>query len=498
MASASILAFPASASAQSATDTVMVAKVTGATAVTEGDYYTQVQLNIGDLRPPTDDDGQRNFGKALLNVLGLDKKTRAITVTATLSTDGVTMPEVPLITYYFDSGRRLTNYAVTDGYLSPRWNLPPGTPINITLRYRYVENTQYNPNFLTDSIGTLIPSSTVVHTLSGPFIGGISDLASSVFEAAGSREINVAQTQPLYPYATGAAGSRGLNYTIQVPGRGAIGNIEARMLVTPSLRRSPDNIANVTPQTLQHRTSDNPAELSLAIQGQDVNLLDDIVSLPAYTDMKYAITRESVSAFCNQTRSESNAYGLTRMDRNNLILRAMLDADLVPGEFRQDVNDWMSVCFNAPSDQAYLTDFRNVSFALPADPTPPEVDPTFWPLSLKWAMGCHMRLFVGPRCSDEAPEPAAILRENMADRVEVGFVALPTVDQTGFPIDRMVQSEVLIAALAESVDRFACFSDGLILIANDRNYTMRVTYSDGAIRKLDIRQAPDGAENCLG
>lgn len=498
MASGSILAISGTATAQSATDTVIVEKIGGETNVTEGDFYTQVQLNIGELRPPQDDNGKKNYGRALLSVLGLDKKTRAITVTATLSTDGLSMPEVPLITYYFDNSRRLTNYAVTDGYLSPRWNLPPGTPINITLRYRYVENTQYNPNFLKDSVGTLIPSSTLVATLSGPFVGGVSDLATSVFEAAGSREINVSQTQALYPYATGAAGSRGLKYTIQAPGHDAIGNIDAVMLVTPSLRRSPDALSSVTASTLQHQNNDNPAQLTLFVQGQEVNLLNEVESLPAYTEMKNEITKEAVSAFCNAARFESESFGLTRMDRNNLILRAMQDADFTPGTYREDVNDWMTACFNAPADQEYLKNYRSVSFALPADPTPPAVDPTFWPLDIKWAMGCHMRREIGPSCADNAPEAGEILTTNMAQEVEVGFIALPTIDQSAIPMNRRADPVALVAALTDSVDRFACFGQGLILIEGKTNYWLNITYEQGMITKMDILQAPAEADSCLG
>lgn len=490
LAASSIFIGASTAFAQAATEAVLVQEIGGDSNVTEGNYYTQVQLNIGELRLPTDDNGKKNYGRALLSVLGLDKKTRAITVTATLSTDGLTMPEVPLITYYFDGSRRLTDHAVTDGYLSPRWNLPPGTPIVLTLRYRYVENTQYNPNFLKDSVGKLIPSSTVVQTLSGPFVGGVSDLATSVFKAAGSRDVNISQTHPLYPYANGAIGSRSLKYTLQAPGRGNIGTINAVMLVAPSLGRSPIPLAGTDASTLKYKTGDDAGALSLRIQGQEFKLLDEIKSLPAYTELKNAVARETVSTFCNAARSESNDFGLTRMDRNNLILRAMQDASFTPGVYREDVNDWMRVCFNAPADQEYLKQYRSINFALPADPTPPEVDPTFWPLELRWAMGCQMRREVGPLCRSNAPDAPGALASSMAETVQIGFVALPTIEAT-IPDNRMAPKEALIETLSNKVDAFGCFAKSLVLTDEGKQYFLNVKYDGGNITELSILKAAD-------
>ena len=477
--------------AQSAAEALLVEEFSEETIITDGDFYTQIQFNIDSLRPPTDDKGRSRFGKALLNALGLDKKTRAITVTAQVQGDGVTLPETPLITYFFDSSRSFTRFSVTDGYLTPRMNIPSGLPVRVTLRYRHVENTEYNPNFLTDGMDRLFPYFGVVNAVSTPFVAGMTDLASEVLEAAGSRELDSTRTQPMSPYSNADNGDQRLIFTLKSPGRGEFGRVEVAILAAPGLRRDPEKVESVSNTVFNRLDTDNAATLTVRTPSGSVNLLNEIKNDPSFSEMRNAISKETIGSFCSAARGISTTYSLTRMDRNNLIYRALQDEGFVAGVYRQDANTWLSDCFEASADRSYLEKHRSIDFS-------PVLKPTGWPPALKWAVGCQMRRIIGADCENRAPNQAGILGASMADTVEVGHIALPSIDQSAFPNDRNVQSSDLISALAGTVDAFNCFKDGLVLRDNNDNYFFNVTYENERITKMNILNAPDDVHLCLG
>ena len=117
----------------SASDVVSSSRVTGTKFIKAGDYYTQVIVDAQDVNLPVDDKGKRNLGTALLKALGLGDKTRSLTITMVLNQGGQSLPEVPLISYEFDGRKTLTRIKKNASYVSPRWQLDPGSPISVTL-----------------------------------------------------------------------------------------------------------------------------------------------------------------------------------------------------------------------------------------------------------------------------------------------------------------------------------------------------------------------------
>ena len=150
--------------AQGATNVVIVTPDSGATQVQVGEYYTQALLKVNGFSIPSDDNGRKQLGKAILSAFGLGDKTKSLTISAVLSHGGQNLPEIPLVSYTFDGNKRVTNYEVNNAYLSPRWQLGGADTVAVTLNYRFSEQTTYSPTTVTDSVKQLIPSDAIVST----------------------------------------------------------------------------------------------------------------------------------------------------------------------------------------------------------------------------------------------------------------------------------------------------------------------------------------------
>lgn len=488
---------PGSAHAQGAGSTVKVIETKDSTKVTVGDYYSQVQLAIKqDFTLPSDDNGRKQWGRAILSAFGLDKKTRSITVSAVMSKSGQALPEVPLLTYLFESDGRLTDIKMANEYVSPRWQLDAASPISITLRYTYSEKLEIDPKSVSEDIAKLIPSNAIVSTLGGTFVQGVAGLAGSVYGATGSRNAATATTNLLLPYS-GAIGARKLTYDLRLPNGTKLGQMTATLVNSPSLNRTAKYATAVAAADLKTLPSDDAATLALDLGGSRKFLLTELLGTKEYAALAREQTPLTVSAHCTAAQAKLMSYELTRMDRNLLLIQTMLNAGLTPGTYNATVNDWLPRCFTSAADRTFLKQSMGYNIDLPTAPVVVEVDPSNWPRELKSAMGCHLRKVTGPWCDSHAPNADATLLRSMADEVKIGIIELDTVSTADLPLGRMWPKATLVDRLRNKVDQFSCYEAGLIITEAGQPFLLAVDMQSDKIAGIEILRASEDLGQCL-
>lgn len=487
------------ANAQAAANVVTIDNQRSGNGVAVGDYYSQVLLRTQDLTPPADDRGNRDFGKALLNAFGLGRKTRSITISATISVGNEQMPETPLITYTFDGSRRYTGTSVLSEHTSPRWRLAANEQIRVELAYRYTETSTYDPQALRSGIAGLIPSTMVVNAMSLPLIGGVSDLATGVLQTAGEREVVASRVVNLQPHG-GRAGYQSVDIALTLPNGAPLGKISADVLVSPSINRPSYLPTNVMEGDLVARDAENGTEMIVQVGGVPVRPLDRIRALSEYQRLNSNPSPQSVRTFCTEADETLIPFELTRFDEIGVLYQALRDADFRPGEYHETANTWIRDCLTNESDVTFLANSRQISTEPGIPPVVEDPDPlaaTRWPIELKNAMGCHMRREISSWCSRNAPDELATLNTALAELVRIGIVELPSFDNSAIPVGRMLQRTALLALLQDSVDQFACYELGFVVTEAGSPYFMNVTYEDAKINSVELVRAPDGAAQCL-
>lgn len=234
--------------------------------VSSGNYYTQIDLTTGQFNIPSDDKGQTTFGRALLKAFGLGNKTKSLTISVTLTGPGSPLPEVPLVTYAFNGKGTVTNLNTVDEYISPRWQLGTSDTITTTLNYKFSEQSTYDPKLITSNITAIIPSSSLVSTISGPFAAGIVNLAASAFSIQGTRSVTVGKAATLTPYSGGPGHSSAV-FTISLPNGQVIGTVVAKIYVSSTLARGTTLATGVQLNDLVWKAGEGAENLSLTIGG---------------------------------------------------------------------------------------------------------------------------------------------------------------------------------------------------------------------------------------
>lgn len=489
-----------SAQAQGAEKTVTAVPDNPATNVTVGDYYSQVQIAIGSgFALPNDDNGKKQLGRAILSALGLDRKTRSLTISAVMSNNGQTLPEVSLVTYLFDSNGRVSDIKVANEYVSPRWQLDAASPVSMTLRYTYSEKLEIDAKQVSDDISKLIPSTTIVSTLGSAFVQGVAGLAGSVYGAAGTRRVSNAATNLMLPYS-GAVGAKKVTYDLKLPNGTPLGVITANLVVAPSLGRTAKLATEVTPTDVKATPSDDAAALAMDLGGSKKYFLAELLGTKEFAALTREQSAATVTAHCSASQARLQGYALTRFDRNLLLMQTMLNAGFQPGVYNASVNDWLPKCFPSATDRTFLSQSMGYDIALPATPAAPEtprIDPTNWPRNLKDAMGCHMRKVTGPWCDRNAPTASATLLDAMTDEVKVGVVELGSIDTSDIPQGRMWAKATLIDRLRNKVEQFSCYEAGLVLTEMGTPYLLSVEMQNNKIAAIEILRASEDVGQCL-
>lgn len=485
---------PRAASAQGASSVVTVTPDAAATVVSPGSYYTHVQVDISPFAvPKSDDDGRRRVGRALLAALGLGNKTRSITVTLKLSHGGNALPEIPLVTYSFDSSRRVTDYQYIGSYLSPRWQVGAASPIQATIAYRYSEQASYDPKAVTEKVSQIIPSDAIVTTLGGAFLQGVAGLAASTFQIADSRTVGAGVQAALFPYGQ-AVGPTGQTFTIRTPQGEGLTTIRAHLVVTPTLVRAPKVITGATAGDLKWPDDESVSDLRLNLSGGERWLMAETKARADYAAARRDRGVAAAQTYCQAASATFAGYGLTRMDRTMLIYQSLLDAG-----YELTDNAWLLGCFTDPADRSALTAAKGVAFTLAKPPEPKPLDPQGlrWPLAFKNAMGCWITAQTGPYCQTNAPRARASLEAAMQDPVRIGVFDLPGVDLSTLPTGRRWSRAMLLDAIGGKAQQFRCFDYGLVLVADGAPYTLSVVMDGDKITALEVLRAPPEAENCL-
>ena len=474
------------ASAQGAANVIGVERipVTVTTSLLPGEYYTHVVVDAPDFDLPQDDNGGKQWGKAILAAFNLGNKTKSLIITLTLTYDGQSLPEIPLVAYSFDK-ERVTSFNKVSSFLSPGWRVDPGKQIFAKLNYRYSEKTSYDPTSALNSAAKLIPSTSIVTALSGNFMSGVVGITASVFTSAGTSAVAGGLQDNLYPYSD-VVGARALKFTAKLPDGRVLGKVGLSLVVSPSLGMDLVNLTDVTAATLT-TIPNSIDDLKIDQSGVETNLLEFAEGQKEYQAMLKERSDASVGTYCLRIHSLFRTSGLTPMDRAIVIHRSLVDAGFTP-----ENNQWLLTCFPDKSERAVLTG------ALAANFTPsvviPKFDPTAWPNPVKYAMGCWISGQSGPDCTKNAPNPLEILRAAMAPQVTLGAVELQTID-LGTLTSRSLDPDALLSLIKAKAEDFKCFKPGLILVAGGGAQAFNVVVGrqgDGKINSLGIQRV--GAE----
>lgn len=491
----SVLVVPLDAAvAQGAGNVLSVSRDPAApVAIRPGDYYTHVQVDVPHFAVPSDDDGRKRVGEALLNAFGLGKKTRSITITLTLSYSGNALPEIPLMTYSFDGEKRITKYDYVAAYLSPRWQVGSATPISAKVNYRFSEQASYDPNAITERVSQAIPSDAIVTTLSGPLIQGVAGLTASAFQIANSREVTAGVQDSLFPYGSSLGGT-GLTFTIKTPQGSKLADIRARLVVTPTLGRTPVLVTAATAADLKKPDHESLLDLKLNLSGGERLLMEEAKGFAEYAAAEKDKQVGLAQKYCAKSNKTFLGYGLTRMDRTTVIYQSLLDAGYVLTD-----NEWLLTCFPDPGDRYALTAARSASFALVKPPKPEPLDPQGlkWPPALKDAMGCWVTDQTGRYCQNKAPGARMILERAMLDEIRVGVIDLPGIDLSTLPPGRLWSKSRVLDAIGGKAQEFRCYDHGLVLISDAAPFTLGVAMEGDKIASVQILKATPEAERCL-
>lgn len=480
----------------SASDVVSSSRVTGTKFIKAGDYYTQVIVDAQDVNLPVDDKGKRNLGTVLLKALGLGDKTRSLTITMVLNQGGQSLPEVPLISYEFDGRKTLTRIKKNASYVSPRWQLDPGSPISVTLKYYYSTTATYDVAAITGNIQKLIPSKSIASALASPFFTGIAGLTASIFQTAEARTVDVANADNLSPFA-GAINAQGLIMPIALPDGRSLGRITARLAVTPTLNRQAALIDSINPAVdLVWDPAASVSDLAATVDGSERNLLQTSMALPEYGAMVRETSPATVTAYCTKARQSLSQLGISSLDRTMAIFQSLRSAGFTPSEYHPKVNGWVGACFD-DAGRASLATAVNVTAALPPAPVSDAGRLTAnWPKEFKYPLGCWITGKSGDDCLREAGgDVRGAVERMLADTVEVQVMKLPGVEDL-VPANRIWPRAALIDGIAGKAQAFSCFNRGLVLTSGDQAFTMTAEIKDDRIVRVQILDATDRDKAC--
>lgn len=479
-----------------AAEVVSSSRITGTKFIKAGDYYTQVIVDAQEVSLPADDKGKRNLGEALLKVLGLGDKTRSLTITMVLNQGGQSLPEVPLISYEFDGKKTLTRIKKNASYVSPRWQLDPGSPISVTMKYYYSTTATYDVAAISGNIQKLIPSKSIASALASPFFTGIAGLTASIFQTAEARTVDVANADNLSPFA-GAINAQGLVMSIALPDGRPLGKISARLAVTPTLNRQAALIDNTNPATdLAWDPAASASDLVATVDGSERNLLQTSMGLPEYGAMVRDISPAAVTAYCTKARQSLAQLGISSLDRTMAIFQSLRNAGFNPGEYHPKANGWVGACFDS-AGQVSLAKAVNVTAALPPAPASDAGKLTAnWPREFKYPLGCWIAGKSGDDCLKEAGgDVRGAVERMLADTVEIQVMKLPGVEDL-VPPGRLWPRAALIDGIAAKAQGFSCFNRGLVLASGDKAFTMTAEVKDNRIVRLQILDATDRDKTC--
>ena len=487
---------PDMAWAQGATDVIKVTPdiTSTSTAIQAGDYYSQVRVELGNFAMPSDDNGKKRFNQAILSALNLNNKARSLTIFAVLSNENTTLPEIPLVTYSYDSNKRVTDHRIDQSYQSPLWQLGANERISVAIVYRYSEQANYDPNAIHTSVRKLIPESALVSTMSAPFFQGLTGLTTSILQKANSRSVTVSRQDYLVPYSN-VKGPRALTFSLALPNGQKLGMVKASLRASPSILRPTILAVDTNPDNLKRWPNEKVEKIALNIGGVEKNLLREIKGISAFLAMSKNPSATTVRNYCERANETLSDYGLTRLDQMTLIYRSLLDAGFSPDKYHETANEWRADCF-PKEDRSALTTAIGVTFVAALPPADPIV-PDKWDNDLKNAVGCWTSTQLEQWCSENAPKASEMVEKAFADQVKIGVIDLPGVDLTGMPHGRIWDKASLLTALNGKADSFRCNNPDPILMKNDIPYTLSVELTKKRISSIQILSAPDAAKNCL-
>lgn len=482
----------------SASDVVKTTRNVGTKFVKAGEYYTQVVVDAQDVTLPVDDKGKRNLGEALLKALGLNDKTRSLTITMALNQNGQSLPEIPLISYEFDGKKTLTKIRKNSSYVSPRWQMDTGSPVGVTLKYYYSTSATYDVAAITGNIQKVIPSKSIVTALTGPLFTGVAGLTASIFSAAEQRTVDVTNTDNLSPFE-GAINAQGLTFAIATPKGDALGTITTRLAVTPTLNRQAKFVDAANPAAdLVWDNSASVSDLIATVDGTERNLLVSTMALSEYGAMVRDPSPATVGAFCTKAREGLVKTGITSLDRTMVMYQSLRNAGFKPGEYHPKANGWVGNCF----DDAGLVSLEK-AVGVKADlPVAPITDAgkltANWDREFKFPFGCWITGKTGPDCQKAAGNESirAFVERRLADSVEIQVVKLPGVEEL-VPPNRLWPKGDLIDAIANKAEGFSCFSRGLLLSKDGQFYNMTAEVKDKKIVRLQILNATPDDISCI-
>jgi hypothetical protein len=481
-----------------ASNVVKPTRITGTNFVKAGDYYTQVIVDAQDAQLPIDDKGKRNLGEALLKALGLNDKTRSLTITMVLNQNGQSLPEIPLLSYEFDGKKTLTNIKKNASYVSPRWQMDTGSPVSVTLKYYYSTSANYDVAAITGNIQKVIPSKSIVTALTGPLFTGVAGLTASIFSAAEQRTVDVTNTDNLTPFE-GAINAQGLTFAITTPKGDSLGTITARLAVTPTLSRQAKFVDAANPAAdLVWDSSASVSDLVATVDGTERYLLVSTMALSEYGAMVREPSPATVGAFCTKAREGLVKTGITSLDRTMVMYQSLRNAGFKPGEYHPKANGWVGNCFD-DAGLASLAKAVNVTAALPAAPVTDAGKLTAnWDKEFKYPFGCWITGKTGPDCQKAAGTESvrAFIERRLADTVEIQVVKLPGIEEL-VPGNRIWPKADLIEGIAGKAQGFSCFSRGMLLSKDGQFYNMTAEVKDKKIVRLQILAATEDDISCL-
>lgn len=483
----------------SASDVVKTTRTAGTKFVKPGEYYTQVVVDAHEATLPEDDKGKRrSLGEALIKALGLSDKTRSLIITMTLKQNGQSLPEVPLLSYQFDGKKTLTTISKNNSYVSPFWRVETGSPVSVTLKYYYSTNATYDVAAITGNIQTVIPSKSIVTTLSGPFFSGVAGLAASIFLTADNRGVDFSSADNLSPF-DGAINAQALKFTISTPKGEPLGSIDARLTVTSTLSREARNVDLVNPAVdLVWDSNASVGDLVATVDGTDRYLLESTMALKEYGELKLDNSPEKVGTFCTKAWSGLRDKGITMLDRTMVVYESMRNAGFQLGVYHPKVNDWVGKCYDE-AGRAALEKAKKVTITLPeAPPSDAGKLTANWDREFKFPFGCWITGKTGPDCQKAAGNESirAFVERRLADSVEIQVVKLPGVEEL-VPPNRLWPKGDLIDALANKAEAFSCFSRGLLLSKDGQFYNMTAEVKDKKIVRLQILGATPEDISCI-
>ena len=453
-------------------------------------YYTQIFVDAVGFAVPASDDAKKDLGKALLAALNLKKETKSVVVTLSISAEGISYPEIPVLSYQFDGSRKLTNVVLMQRKTLPLQRLPANSHYDITLKYRYSDQNQFDARSTADAIAGLVPTTTLANVITKPFFQGVSGLVSRMFSLAGSTDTSFSISDEMSPFQ---GGHNRLVAMLRRPNQTEFGTITMSLAATPLIGRTAQtDLAALANADFRKLPFEDPSTFSMMIGGTRRALLSEAKSLTDYSRLADDKSPASLSAYCNAAMAKlDQELNLSPMERVLVVHQSLLDARFAPNQ-----SDWYFACFN-DADLAWLKTALDINPTRPVDVATISGLPLTNPI--KYALGCLITNQTGQNCSAQASDPKAVLVNAFDSKVVIGQMELPNVaNLSNLPADRKIDRAALIDALQGKAARFGCFPRGLLLQneQGSKAFQIRATVVDSKIVRLDIATIPASEFSC--